>query len=155
MVEAYDTRAAVKEQIESLGARFVELKLETGDAEDAGGYATAQPDEFYERQGEQVVAERGRTLDGGGDAQNQPSEEQDLSLHDHPDLLGPAVRHPGVVHQGVAAAEGDKFVVRTQLHDLARIDDGNPVGTASGCKSVGDDDGRSSFEDHVERLLDA
>ena len=47
VVEAYDTRPAVKEQIESLGARFVELDLDTGDAEDAGGYAKAQTEEFY------------------------------------------------------------------------------------------------------------
>ena len=39
VVEAYDTRPAVKEQVESLGGRFVELDLDTGDAEDAGGYA--------------------------------------------------------------------------------------------------------------------
>jgi H+-translocating NAD(P) transhydrogenase subunit alpha len=50
VVEAYDTRAAVKEQVESLGARFVELDLDTGDAEDAGGYAKAQTEEFYQRQ---------------------------------------------------------------------------------------------------------
>jgi len=50
VVEAFDTRAVVKEQIESLGARFVELDLDTGDAEDAGGYAKAQTEEFYERQ---------------------------------------------------------------------------------------------------------
>ena len=46
----YDTRAAVREQVESLGARFVELDLETGDAEDAGGYAKAQDEAFYRRQ---------------------------------------------------------------------------------------------------------
>jgi len=54
VVEAYDTRAAVKEQIESLGARFVELDLDTGDSEDTGGYAKAQSEEFYERQREQL-----------------------------------------------------------------------------------------------------
>jgi NAD(P) transhydrogenase subunit alpha len=37
----YDTRAVVKEQVQSLGARFVELDLETGDAEDAGGSSSA------------------------------------------------------------------------------------------------------------------
>jgi NAD(P) transhydrogenase subunit alpha len=52
VVEAYDTRPAVKEQVESLGARFVELELETDDAEDAGGYAKAQSEEFYRRQRE-------------------------------------------------------------------------------------------------------
>jgi len=55
IVEAYDTRPAVKEQVESLGARFVELDLETGDAEGAGGYAKAQSEEFYQRQREQLA----------------------------------------------------------------------------------------------------
>lgn len=49
-VEAYDVRAAVKEQVESVGAKFVELPLETGDSEDKGGYARAQGEEFYRRQ---------------------------------------------------------------------------------------------------------
>jgi NAD(P) transhydrogenase subunit alpha len=52
VVEGYDTRPAVKEQVESLGARFVELDLDTGDAEDAGGYARAQDESFYQRQRE-------------------------------------------------------------------------------------------------------
>jgi NAD(P) transhydrogenase subunit alpha len=54
VVEAYDTRPAVKEQVESLGARFVELDLETDDAEGAGGYAKAQTEEFYQQQREQL-----------------------------------------------------------------------------------------------------
>jgi NAD(P) transhydrogenase subunit alpha len=39
-VEAYDIRPAVKEQVLSVGAKFVELRLDTGDAEDKGGYAS-------------------------------------------------------------------------------------------------------------------
>lgn len=39
VVQAYDVRPAVKEQIESLGGKFVELDLDTGDSEDKGGYA--------------------------------------------------------------------------------------------------------------------
>jgi NAD(P) transhydrogenase subunit alpha len=50
VTSAYDTRAAVREQVQSMGARFVELDLETGDAEDKGGYAKGQSEEFYERQ---------------------------------------------------------------------------------------------------------
>jgi H+-translocating NAD(P) transhydrogenase subunit alpha len=50
VVEAYDVRPAVKEQIESLGAKFVELPLETGGAQDKGGYAKAMDEEFYRRQ---------------------------------------------------------------------------------------------------------
>jgi NAD(P) transhydrogenase subunit alpha len=38
-VQAYAVRSAVKEQVESVGAKFVELPLETGEAEDKGGYA--------------------------------------------------------------------------------------------------------------------
>ncbi len=60
VVEAYDVRPAVKEQIESLGGKFVELPLETDDAEDKGGYAKAQDETFYRRQREllqKVVAE--------------------------------------------------------------------------------------------------
>ena len=51
-VQAYDIRPAVKEQILSLGAKFVELPLETGDAEDQGGYAKAQDEAFYKKQRE-------------------------------------------------------------------------------------------------------
>lgn len=50
VVEAYDTRPAVKEQVESLGARFAELELDTAGSEDKGGYAKAQSEDFYERQ---------------------------------------------------------------------------------------------------------
>ncbi len=52
IVEAYDTRPAVKEQVESLGARFAELGLQTKDAEDKSGYAKAQSEEFYGKQQE-------------------------------------------------------------------------------------------------------
>jgi NAD(P) transhydrogenase subunit alpha len=54
-VEAYDVRPAVKEQVQSLGARFVEMALETGDAEDKGGYAKAQDESFYRRQREMML----------------------------------------------------------------------------------------------------
>ena len=52
VVEAYDTRPAVKEQVESLGGRFVELPLETAGAEDKTGYAKAQSEDFYKKQQE-------------------------------------------------------------------------------------------------------
>jgi NAD(P) transhydrogenase subunit alpha len=54
-VEAYDVRPAVKEQVQSLGAKFVELPLEAGDAEDKGGYAKAQDEAFYRRQREMML----------------------------------------------------------------------------------------------------
>ena len=42
VTSAYDLRPAVKEQVQSLGARFVELPIEAQNAQDAGGYARAQ-----------------------------------------------------------------------------------------------------------------
>lgn len=60
VVSAYDIRPAVKEEVQSLGARFVEMELEAGDAEDKGGYAKALDEQFYRKQRElmaKVVAE--------------------------------------------------------------------------------------------------
>jgi NAD(P) transhydrogenase subunit alpha len=54
-VEAYDVRPAVKEQVQSLGARFVEMELQTQNAEDKGGYAKAQDESFYQRQREMML----------------------------------------------------------------------------------------------------
>ena len=60
VASAYDLRPAAKEQVQSLGGRFVELPIEVKDAEDARGYARAQDETFYKRQREllgKVVAE--------------------------------------------------------------------------------------------------
>jgi NAD(P) transhydrogenase subunit alpha len=62
VVEAFDIRPIVKEEVESLGAKFVQLELETEEAQDAGGYATAQSDDFYQRQ-QELLAERIRNSD--------------------------------------------------------------------------------------------
>lgn len=56
ITEAYDVRPAVKDQVESVGAKFVELPLETTSAEDKGGYAKALGEEFYRRQQELMAA---------------------------------------------------------------------------------------------------
>jgi NAD(P) transhydrogenase subunit alpha len=60
VASAYDMRPAAKEQVQSLGGRFVELPIEAKDAQDARGYATAQGEEFYRKQrellGEAVAA---------------------------------------------------------------------------------------------------
>lgn len=56
VVEAYDVRPVVKEQIESLGAKFVELPLEATDAQTAGGYAKAQTEDFYRKQQELLAS---------------------------------------------------------------------------------------------------
>jgi NAD(P) transhydrogenase subunit alpha len=55
VVSAFDVRSAVKEQIESLGARFIELDIGLEDAEDAGGYARALTDEEQQRQREALA----------------------------------------------------------------------------------------------------
>jgi NAD(P) transhydrogenase subunit alpha len=52
VAQAYDLRPAAKEQVQSLGGRFVELPIEAKDAQDARGYGTQQDDSFYERQRE-------------------------------------------------------------------------------------------------------
>jgi NAD(P) transhydrogenase subunit alpha len=60
VASAYDMRIASKEQVQSLGGRFVELPIEAKDAQDARGYGTAQDETFYARQRElltRVVAE--------------------------------------------------------------------------------------------------
>jgi len=54
-VSAYDVRPSVKEQVQSLGAKFVELPLETADAEDRTGYARQLGDEFYKKQREMMA----------------------------------------------------------------------------------------------------
>jgi NAD(P) transhydrogenase subunit alpha len=62
LVEAYDVRPIVREQVESLGARFAQMPVETKDAQDAGGYAKAQTDEFYLKQ-RRFLAERVQASD--------------------------------------------------------------------------------------------
>jgi len=60
VASAYDMRPASKEQVQSLGGRFVELAIEAKDAQDASGYAKAQDESFYQKQREllgNVIAE--------------------------------------------------------------------------------------------------
>lgn len=52
VVQAWDVRPAAKEQVESLGAKFVEFPMEAQDAETAGGYARTMDEAFYQRQRE-------------------------------------------------------------------------------------------------------
>lgn len=56
VVEAYDTRVEVREQVESLGAKFVEFDLPQEEGTTAGGYAKQQSEEFYRKQREQMSA---------------------------------------------------------------------------------------------------
>ena len=52
VASAYDLRPVAKEQVQSLGGRFIELPIEASDAQDARGYARAQDEDFYKRQRE-------------------------------------------------------------------------------------------------------
>jgi len=52
VASAYDMRPAAKEQVQSLGGRFVELPIEAKDAQDARGYGKAQDETFYQKQRE-------------------------------------------------------------------------------------------------------
>jgi H+-translocating NAD(P) transhydrogenase subunit alpha len=52
VASAYDLRPAVKEQVQSVGGRFVELPIAVQDAQDSRGYAKAQDEAFYQRQKE-------------------------------------------------------------------------------------------------------
>jgi len=56
VVSGYDIRDVVKEQIESLGARFVVLDVKADAAEDKGGYAKAMSEDFYRRQRDAMAA---------------------------------------------------------------------------------------------------
>lgn len=56
VVEAYDTRVEVREQVESLGAKFIEFDLPQEEGTNAGGYAKQQSEEFYRKQREQMSA---------------------------------------------------------------------------------------------------
>lgn len=52
VVSAYDVRPAVKEQVESVGAKFIVLDVDSQSSEDKGGYAKAMDEAFYRRQRE-------------------------------------------------------------------------------------------------------
>jgi len=65
----YDMRPASKEQVQSLGGRFVELAVEAKDAQDASGYAKAQDESFYQKQREllgNVIAESDVVITAAG-----------------------------------------------------------------------------------------
>src|SRR5829696_6767607 len=62
VVEAYDTRPVVKEQVESLGAKFVEIPVDTSDAQTAGGYAKEVSAETLRKQ-QEVLADHAAKSD--------------------------------------------------------------------------------------------
>jgi len=113
VVEAYDTRPAVKEQVQSLGARFVELALETGDAEDSGGYAKAQSEDFYARQ-RTLLGERARAADVVITTAQVPGQRAPL-LIDEATVEGMG---PGSVIVDLAAEQGGNCALTRAGHDV-------------------------------------
>ena len=113
VVEAYDTRPAVKEQVQSLGARFVELLLETGDAEDSGGYAKAQSEEFYARQ-RALLGDRVRAADVVITTAQVPGQRAPL-LIDEDTVRG---MRPGSVIVDLAAEQGGNCALTQAGRDV-------------------------------------
>ncbi|MDJ0787483.1 MAG: Re/Si-specific NAD(P)(+) transhydrogenase subunit alpha [Myxococcota bacterium] len=101
VVEAYDTRSAAAEQVESLGARFVEVDLDAGDSEDSGGYAKAQSEEFYAKQRE-LMAECAARADVVITTALVPGREAPLLITDE----AVAGMKPGSIVVDLAAANG-------------------------------------------------
>jgi len=101
LVEAYDVRPVVKEQVMSLGAKFVELPLEVKDAQTSGGYAKAQSEEFYRRQ-QELLTERIRASDVVITTAQVPGQKAPLLVAEE------AVRgmRPGSVIVDLAAEQG-------------------------------------------------
>jgi NAD(P) transhydrogenase subunit alpha len=125
-VEAYDVRPAVREQVESLGARFVELPLETAASEDKGGYAKAQDETVYPRQRELMAKSV-----AASDVVIRPPRCQERShRHDH----GRRRRRdgPGSVIVGLAAERGGNWELTKADETVhAHGDDSRPDEPAS------------------------
>lgn len=101
VVEAYDTRPAVREQVESLGAKFVDLGLDTAAAEDATGYAKAQSEEFYQHQ-RQALARRAAQVDAVITTALVPGQRAPLLITED----GVRAMRPGSVIVDLAAEQG-------------------------------------------------
>jgi NAD(P) transhydrogenase subunit alpha len=115
VVEAYDVRPAVKEQIESLGARFVELPIEAEDAQDKGGYAKALGEDFYRRQRE-LLARVLADSDVVVSAAAVPGKQAPVLVTE--DML--AAMRPGSVIVDLAAEQGGNCEASVPGETLAR-----------------------------------
>lgn len=130
VVEAYDTRPVVKEQVESVGAKFVELDLTTQDSEDAGGYAKAESDDFYKRQQEMMA-----------------------SHIQHSDILITTAAIPGKPSPLLVTAEMvKKMKPGSVIVDLAAERGGNVEGTQKNKKVVKDEVTIIGYIDHPARV---
>ena len=101
VVEGYDIRTAVREQVESLGAKFVEIKVDVETAEGKGGYAAVQSKEFYERQ-QQLLGEHLAGVDVIITTAAVPGRKAPILITDK--MI--AGLHPGTVIVDLAAERG-------------------------------------------------
>ena len=130
VVEAYDTRAEVREQVESLGAKFVEFDLPQEEGGAAGGYATEKSEEFYKMQREQMQAKVAQS-----------------------DLVITTAAIPGKMSPRLITKDMLHYMKKgSVIVDLAAERGGNVEGTIAGHKAYIDGVTIIGFTDHPGRV---
>ncbi len=130
VVEAYDTRAEVREQVESLGAKFVEFDLPQEDSGASGGYATEKSEEFYQKQREQMQAKVAQS-----------------------DLVITTASIPGKMSPRLITKDMLHYMKKgSVIVDLAAERGGNVEGTIAGHKAYIDGVTIIGFTDHPGRV---
>ena len=130
VVEAYDTRVEVREQVESLGAKFVEFDLPQEEGTGAGGYATEKSEEFYKMQREQMQAKVAQA-----------------------DLVITTAAIPGKMSPRLITKEMLHFMKKgSVIVDLAAERGGNVEGTVAGHKEYIDGVTIIGYTDHPGRV---
>lgn len=130
VVEAYDTRAEVREQVESLGAKFVEFDLPQEEGGSSGGYATEKSEAFYEKQREQMQVKVSQA-----------------------DLVITTASIPGKVSPRLITKEMLHFMKKgSVIVDLAAERGGNVEGTVAGHKTYIDGVTIIGYTDHPGRV---
>ena len=130
VVEAYDTRAEVREQVESLGAKFVEFDLPQEEGGAAGGYATEKSEECYKMQREQMQAKVAQS-----------------------DLVITTAAIPGKMSPRLITKDMLHYMKKgSVIVDLAAERGGNVEGTIAGHKAYIDGVTIIGFTDHPGRV---
>ena len=144
---AFDVRSAVKEQIESLGARFLELDMSLEDAEAAGGYARALTEEEQQRQRELLAEEIGK-VDAVISTAAVPGRRAPLLVTEQ------AVRNmkPGSVIVDLAAETGGNCAL-TEPGQIVVKEDVTIVGPANLASSMADH-ASALYSRNVQALLE-
>jgi len=130
VVEAYDTRAEVREQVESLGAKFVEFDLPQEEGGATGGYATEKSEEFYRKQREQMQAKVAQA-----------------------DLVITTAAIPGKMSPRLITKDMLQYMKKgSVIVDLAAERGGNVEGTVAGHKAYVDGVTIIGYTDHPGRV---